>query len=435
MLRGAKGATLITLTVISCCGVFMYNYLSQPLADFVPNQPKVDNSTFGNVDEILTTHFHLDIAVDFDNTKLVGTNTLDMQAVALTDKIVLDVWKLDVSRVELVSHTQAVDPAQRQVFSVQDLDFKVMSINENIGDTLIVQLPFVTRPGNRVAIRVTYETLPDAMALSWLTPAQTAGKKLPYLFSQCESINCRTVAPLQDTPAVKTTYSATVTAKSEFNVMMSANMTDVTALNDTHTKTSFKCDIPIPTYLMAIVVGDIEYKSLGDRVGVITEPSQMEMVSNELESLPTLLDTAEEFLTPYIWGNYTVVVLPPSFPYGGMENPLLTFASPTIIVGDKSQVYVATHEIAHSWTGNQVTCRNWENFWLNEGFTVFTERKVSGILNGRDFAKVEALLGNSTLMTDMNNYGLDSTYSSIHPVLQGDNPDASFSTIPYEKGF
>lgn len=148
---------------------------------------------------------------------------------------------------------------------------------------------------------------------------------------------------------------------------------------------------------MAVVVGDIEYRSLGRRVGVYTEPSQMDRVASELDTLETLLDTTEEYLTPYIWGNYTVVVLPPSFPFGGMENPLLTFASPTIIVGDKSQVYVATHEIAHSWTGNDVTCRDWENFWLNEGFTVFSERKVSGILHGKDFAKVEALLGNSTL--------------------------------------
>jgi len=216
---------------------------------------------------------------------------------------------------------------------------------------------------------------------------------------------------------------------------MSANETAVTAFNATHNESLFRCDIKIPSYLMAIVVGDLEYRSLGRRVGVITEPSQMDRVASELDTLENLLDTAEAYLTPYIWGNYTVVVLPPSFPFGGMENPLLTFASPTIIVGDKSQVYVATHEIAHSWTGNDVTCRDWENFWLNEGFTVFSERKVSAQLFGADFAKVEALLGNSTLWSDMNTYGLSSTYSSIHPILEGDTPDAAFSTVPYEKGF
>ena len=138
---------------------------------------------------------------------------------------------------------------------------------------------------------------------------------------------------------------------------------------------------------------------------------------------------------PYIWGNYTIIVLPPSFPMGGMENPLLTFASPTIITGDKSQVYVATHEMAHSWTGNEITCQNWENFWLNEGFTVFVERHVSGEIHGEDFSKVAALLGNTSMYQDMESFGLDNTYSSLHPVLRGDNPDSSFSEVCYEKGF
>lgn len=191
----------------------------------------------------------------------------------------------------------------------------------------------------------------------------------------------------------------------------------------------------MPNYLVAIAVGDLEYRSLGRRVGVITEPSMIDAVAAELDSLETLLDETEAYLTPYIWGNYSVLILPPSFPMGGMENPLLTFASPTIIAGDKSQVYVATHEIAHSWTGNDVTCRDWENFWLNEGFTVFEERKVSAKLHGKDFSKVSALLGNSSMYTDMLSYGLDHPYSSLHPTLKGDNPDNSFSTVPYEKGF
>ena len=240
---------------------------------------------------------------------------------------------------------------------------------------------------------------------------------------------------MQDTPSTKITYGARIVAKNDFVVKMSANETDSGALNSTHNQAWFSCQIPIPSYLIAIVVGDLEYRSLGRRVGVITEPSDIDRVAAELDTLETLLDQTEAYLTPYIWGTYTIVVLPPSFPFGGMENPLLTFASPTIIVGDKSQVYVATHEIAHSWSGNDVTCRNWEHFWINEGFTVFEERKVSGQLHGKDFAKVEALLGNSTLWTDMQNLGLDNTYSSIHPVLQGDNPDNAFTTVPYEKGF
>lgn len=178
----------------------------------------------------------------------------------------------------------------------------------------------------------------------------------PYLFTQCEDINCRSVLPVQDTPSNRITYSAYVVAPKELVAKMSANETLVESYNDTYNVARFECMIPIPNYLMALAIGDIEYRSLGRRVGVITEPSEMEKCANELDTLEELLDETEKYMGPYIWGNYTILVLPPSFPMGGMENPLLTFASPTIIVGDKSQVYVATHEIAHSWTGNQVTC-------------------------------------------------------------------------------
>ena len=238
-----------------------------------------------------------------------------------------------------------------------------------------------------------------------------------------------------DTPSNRVTYSARVITPANLVAKMSANETAVEAYNTTHKVAAFYCAIPIPNYLMAIAIGDLEYRSLGRRVGVITEPSQLDFVANELVDMEILLDTAEAYIGSYIWGNYTILVLPPSFPMGGMENPLLTFASPTIIVGDKSQVYVATHEMAHSWTGNTVTCKNWESFWLNEGFTVFIERKVSGQLYGSDFALVEAQLGNVSMWNDMVAYGLDTTYSSIHPVLAGDNPDNSFSELPYEKGF
>lgn len=191
----------------------------------------------------------------------------------------------------------------------------------------------------------------------------------------------------------------------------------------------------MPSYLIAIAVGDLEYKSLDHRTGVITEPGKMEEVAKELASLPELLDKTEKYLTPYIWGNYSILILPPSFPFGGMENPLLTFASPTIITGDKSQVYVATHEIAHSWSGNEVTCENWSNMWLNEGFTVFEERKVSAQIHGKEFSMVNAYLGNISMYNDMLQYGLNNSYSSLHPDISSDNPDNSLSEVPYEKGF
>lgn len=256
------------------------------------------------------------------------------------------------------------------------------------------------------------------------------------MFTQCEDINCRSVAPLQDTPSNRITYSAKMNVLSEYVVKMSANETQaVEVVGDGTSNSYFDCSIPIPSYLIAAAIGDLEYKSLGERVGVITEPSDMDKCASELEDMGDLLDAVEAYMGPYIWGNYTIIVLPPSFPMGGMENPLLTFMSPTVIVGDKSQVYVATHEMAHSWTGNEVTCENWESFWLNEGFTVFIERHVSAEFHGEDFSMVSALLGNTSMYQDQVSYGLDNSYSSLHPVLKGMNPDPSFSEVPYEKGY
>lgn len=258
---------------------------------------------------------------------------------------------------------------------------------------------------------------------------------MPYLFSQCEDIACRSIAPLQDTPAIKAPYNATVTVEKGFTVKMSGNDTGKTD-NDTHSVFTFDNAIKMPSYLIAIAVGNLEYASMGNRTGVITEPEMMDSVKTALESLETLLDKAEAYVkTPYIWGTYNILVLPPSFPMGGMENPLLTFASPTIITEDKSQVYVATHEIAHSWTGNEVTCQNWSNMWLNEGFTVFIERKVSAEIHGEDFSKVNAFLGNISMVSDMMGYGMDNSFSSLHPNVSGVLPDDSFSEVPYEKGF
>lgn len=193
------------------------------------------------------------------------------------------------------------------------------------------------------------------------------------MFTQCEPIHCRSVAPLQDSPSIKSTYTAHVTVKDPYVVKMSANETGIKQNADGTSTYSFRSDIPIPTYLLAVAIGNLAFKSTGPRTGVIAEPGPdtLDKYAKELEDLETYLDVAEAWLTPYIWGTYSVLVLPASFPYGGMENPLLTFASPTIIVGDKSQVHVAIHEIAHSWNGNEVTCKDWSNMWLNEGFTVF----------------------------------------------------------------
>lgn len=204
------------------------------------------------------------------------------------------------------------------------------------------------------------------------------------MFTECQDSHCRSVAPMQDTPAIKVTYSAYVTVPNTgYVVRMSARSSGQAVVSgDTKFKTfGFYMDIPIPSYLIAFSIGNITEKQIGKRTSVISEGVNIQKDWDELSQLDDILNDVEAYVNPpnpYEWGTYAVIVQPPSFPIGGMENPLLTFASPTIIVGDKSQVYVATHEIGHSWTGNQVTCRDWSNFWLNEGFTVFLERKISG---------------------------------------------------------
>jgi leukotriene-A4 hydrolase len=228
-----------------------------------------------------------------------------------------------------------------------------------------------------------------------------------------------------------------MTVVDPYIIKMSAHDYVPTKNKDGTTTFSFHQDIKIPSYLLALAVGNLATAPAGPRATIIAEPGAdyLDKYAKELYNVSGLLDMTEEYLTPYIWGNYAILVLPPSFPYGGMENPLLTFASPTIIVGDGSQVYVATHEIAHSWTGNDVTCKDWSNMWLNEGFTVFEERKVSERVHGTEFARIEAQLGNVSLWDDMNGFGLSNNFSSLYPILTESSPDDSFSEVPYEKGF
>jgi len=392
-----------------------------------------DSSTYANIDEVRTEHLDLDFKVDFQTEKFVGTATHIMEIVGDqgVNQVVFDVVGIDVQKVEQkIRSTRSID------LQWEERSFSTNNDHPLLGSALIIDLPFRRLKGEFIEIKLTYNTNKNGTAINWLKPSQTAGKVLPYLFTQCEDIACRSVAPLQDTPANKLTYSAKVTVDEKFKVRMSANHTGM--VHDTENKMIsyyFQNTIHMASYLIAIAVGDLEERSLGRRVSVITEPSQLDRVANELDTLEELLDKTEAYLTPYIWGNYSILVLPPSFPMGGMENPLLTFASPTIITGDKSQVYVATHEIAHSWTGNDLTCENWSNLWLNEGFTVFEERKISGQIHGKDFPMVDAFLGNISAWEAMQDKGLTNTYASLYPVVNDDLPDNSFTEIPYEKGF
>lgn len=324
------------------------------------------------------------------------------------------------------------------------LAFATSTPDPALGSVLVIYFTMPLQAGSKHNVTINYQTGPKATGLNWLTTEQTATKKMPYLFSQCEPIYCRSLAPLQDTPSNKQFYSANITVENQFKVFMSAISGKPVAVGKDKMMFPFVMDkVPIASYVLAIAVGNLEYASTGSITGVISEPGTLldttKMIYGDKQfGIQNAVERVEAYLTPYIWGNYTLLVLPPTFPYGGMENPLLTFASPTtIMTGDISQTYVATHEIAHSWTGNEVTCRDWSNMWLNEGFTVFEERKITGRQHSGtpDFSQVEMLLGTFDFKNSVANFPKDSSFSSLNPKFHGKNPDGSFSEVPYEKGF
>mmetsp|Transcript_28965 Transcript_28965/g.27904 ORF Transcript_28965/g.27904 Transcript_28965/m.27904 type:complete len:346 (-) Transcript_28965:791-1828(-) len=316
-----------------------------------------------------------------------------------------------------------------------DFDFSIEEGNPNLGDALVIELGETIASGTALTIVIDYETTDGTMALSWMQPEQTDSKTLHYLFSQCESIFARSMAPLQDTPSVKATYAATVQVETGYQVLMSAYPGDAPATgNDGLTTFTFYQDIKIPSYLIAIAVGDIVYQEVGSRTGIYAESTVIDAAYAEYDELELYLDTVEDYLTPYIWDYYNILFLPPSFPYGGMENPLMTFYNPVLIVGDKSMTNIATHEISHSWTGNDLTCGNWANMWLNEGFTTFEERKASGILYGENFKLTEFYKGNISLVSVIESKGETNPATSLHPDFGDDSPDMYITRVPYEKG-
>uniref|UniRef100_A0AAX7TLZ7 Peptidase M1 leukotriene A4 hydrolase/aminopeptidase C-terminal domain-containing protein n=1 Tax=Astatotilapia calliptera TaxID=8154 RepID=A0AAX7TLZ7_ASTCA len=305
------------------------------------------------------------------------------------------------------------------------------------GVSLDLTEPLVTPPSTlsvlmawqHVIVEVTYETSPSATALQWLTPEQTAGKKHPYLFSQCQAHHCRSMIPCQDTPSIKHTYYAQVSVPKDLVAVMSAvrDGQEVDPQDSGRIIYRFRQTVPMPSYLIAIVAGALESREIGPRTRVWSEKEFVDKAAFEFSETEAMLKTAEELAGPYVWGQYDVLVLPPSFPYGGMENPCLTFATPTVLV--------IAHEISHSWTGNLVTNKTWEHFWLNEGHTVYLERMIGRCLESEQFRQFKAIGGWKDLQDSVNTFGANNPLTNLVPSLQDVSPDDAFSSVPYEKGF
>ena len=315
-------------------------------------------------------HVDLNLMADFERRMLAGTAGLDITAEPGAGEIILDIRDLDI-------HGVRSDDGP--------LDYTIGDERPFIGKPLTISIPFTEG-----RIHIDYSTRPDAAALQWLTPEQTAGGQLPYLFSQGQAILTRTWIPTQDSPGIRQTYSARITVPEDMKAVMSAEMLtpegEITP--DGRRTFRFRLDNPVPPYLIALGVGDIAFQPLGARTGVYTEPSMLERSAAEFPEVEAMVEAAEDLYGPYIWGRYDMLVLPPSFPFGGMENPRLTFATPTIIAGDRSLVSLVAHELAHSWSGNLVTNATWDDFWLNEGFTVYFENRIMEAIYGPERAEM-----------------------------------------------
>ncbi|OIJ41353.1 M1 family metallopeptidase [Massilia timonae] len=329
----------------------------------------LDPLSYAKYDQVKTTALHLDLKADFAKKSLDGyaeltLDWLDKKATTLD----LDTRELTISKIE----------AQDAKGAWRKADYSLGKFDEEKGQPLQVKLP-----DQQKKVRIHYRTAPTATALQWLQPVQTMSGKYPFMFSQSQAINARSWVPIQDTPAVRFTYSARIEAPEGLRVVMSAD-NDMKATGKGGWK--FNMPQPIPSYLLAIGIGELEARTLGGRTGVYAEPQRIKAAEYELADTEKMVEAAEKLYGPYRWGRYDMLVLPPSFPIGGMENPRLTFLTPTMIAGDRSLVDLIAHELAHSWSGNLVTNASWKHWWLNEGFTTYVTTRILEEIYGKEVA-------------------------------------------------
>lgn len=384
------------------------------VSDTIAESLFLDKHSASNVMDVFTTHLHLSLEVNFDEKRLKGFAVHTISNVSETDLMIFDIHGLEIEKVELDGGEPAV--------------FKLGEFDELLGQSLTVSIKPETKK-----VTIYYATSPNSNALQWLDPQQTAGKKEPYLFTQGEAVLTRTWIPCQDTPGNRITYSADMAIPAQLMAVMSA---DNPTEKNTEGKYHFVMDKPIPCYLIALAVGDFEFAALGSRTGVYAEPSMIAKSVYEFADVEKMIETAEELYGDYKWGRYDIIVLPPSFPFGGMENPKLTFATPTILAGDRSLVSLIAHELAHSWSGNLVTNATWDDFWLNEGFTVYFENRIMEALYGKEYADMLFSIEYNELEYE-NQEILEGEFpedTKLKLDLEGRDPDDGMTTIAYVKG-
>ncbi len=415
----AIGAALAALTLSACAAMPAADSRPAPGTAQIRLPENVqyvrDVHSYARPEQARVHHVDLDLAADFTRQTFSGRATLDYTAEPGVGEIVLDARNLDIRSI---------------TSGGRDLQWSLGGDDPILGQPLTIRID-----APRGQIVIDYATRADAAALQWLTPEQTAGGRLPFMFSQGQAILTRTWVPTQDSPGIRQSYSARITAPADLRVVMSAEMLTpegepASGGNRTY---RFRLDNPVPPYLIAIAIGDLEFAPLGARTGVYTEPALLQRAAAEFEDVEAMVVAAEALYGPYLWGRYDLLVLPPSFPFGGMENPRLTFATPTIIAGDKSLVSLVAHELAHSWSGNLVTNATWADFWLNEGFTVYFENRIMEAIYGEERAQMLQALGWRDLQAALRT--LPTEDQRLHlDNLEGRDPDDGLTAIAYQKG-
>jgi aminopeptidase N len=396
-------------------------------ADLSPIEPGLDYHSFANVDQFRTTHIDLDLRVDLEGKVISGVVALKLERLdPRATQLVLDTKDLMINDVRQKATDVLGATAKNQTIWVSR-PFHLEKPDPILGSALVIDLP-PTRKAVE-SIRIDYETLPTAAALQWLTPKQTAGRHKAFLYTQSQPIGARTWIPLQDTPQVRATYKAQIHTAPDVRAVMSAE-NDPGAKRDG--EYSFVMPQAIPSYLIALAVGDLEFKETGARTGVYAERSVVKAAAREFADTESMIAAGEKLFGPYRWTRYDILVLPPSFPVGGMENPRLSFITPTVIAGDKSLVSVIAHELSHSWSGNLVTNATWRDLWLNEGFTNYLESRIMTAVYGEQRASMEAVLGLESLRTDLAKFKPQDQVLAID--LRNRDPGLVFSDVPYQKG-
>jgi aminopeptidase N len=393
----------------------MENQQEAQIAPILTTPEAKDTASYARPLDARVHHVALDLNVDFEAKRIGGTATLDIDRKPDSKEIVLDDKGLEI---------ESIADGSRQ-----PLQWKVGTADPKLGSPLVVAL----RPDTKRLV-IKYKSAPDAGALQWLTPEQTAGKKKPYLFSQGQAIENRTWIPTQDSPGIRQTWEATIHVPAGFTAVMSAPKSAEPITQGGESVFSYRMDHSVAPYMIAIGVGDLAFKSLGPRTGVWTEPVMLDRAAAELADTEKMVEAAEKLYGPYRWGRYDLLVLPPAAPYGGMENPTLTFLTPTFIAGDKSLVSLVAHELAHSWSGNLVTNATWADSWLNEGVTSYFENRIMEELYGPKRAAQEAALSFDDMQKAFAEEGSGSPITRLSLAPKEAVPDGGTSGIIYDKG-